>query len=470
VGSLFSALDTAAGALSAFNQAIDVTQNNVANANTPGWAKQSPVMQADAVDSANGTLGGVSEVTINSRSAIADTSVQQAQSLLGEFQQLQTSLAPVQTVMDVSSSSAIPSALNALFSAFSQWSTQPTNANYQTGVINAAQDTAEAFQQVASQLASATSATTQDIQSTVTQINNDASLVQGYNAQLAAGNSNPGLQAQMENTLENLSSLVNFQTVPGASGTVTVLIGGQTPLVIGTTVDALSVGTNVAGATNGPPTVTILDSNGNDVTSQVTSGSLAGLLSVRNNVIPSLIGGGSQVGGLNTLAKNLADTVNNLLQSGSTTTTTPFQAGTPLFTYTGTPPSGISATLQVTPGFQGRQLAAVQTGPPLVSNGIALQLAQLNSNPAGQINGQSYSQYFGSLAATIGNAVSGANSNATAQQQTVSQAKSVQQQVSGVSLDEEAIRLVQIQGAYQAASKFVTVIDQITQSLMNMVQ
>ena len=62
-----------------------------------------------------------------------------------------------------------------------------------------------------------------------------------------------------------------------------------------------------------------------------------------------------------------------------------------------------------------------------------------------------------------------ANTAATAQSQLVAQAKSLQQQVSGVSLDEEAIRLVQLQSSYQAASKVVTVIDNLTQSLMNMV-
>ena len=470
MGSLFSALNTAAGALSAFNKAIDVTQNNVANANTPGWAAQNPVMESVNIQSADGTVGGVTEETINSRNPLADTAVQQAQSLMGKFQQLQTSLAPVQTAMDVTSSSAIPSALNELFSAFSQWSTQPTNGTYQTGVINAAQDVSEAFQEVSAQLNSAAGTVTQNLQSTVTQINQDAAEIQGFNAQIAAGNSNPGLQAQIESTLENLSSLANIQTLPGAGGTITVLLGGQTPLVIGTTVDALSVGTNVAGATNGPPTSTILDSNGNDVTSQVTSGSLGALLSVGNNLIPSLIGGGSQTGGLNTLAKSLADTVNNLLESGSTTATPPFQAGSALFTYNANPPSGIAATLGVTPNFQGSQLAAVQTGPPQVSNGIALQLANLDTNPAGQINGQSFSGYFASLAANVGNAVSSANTSATAQQQAVSQAQSLQQQLSGVSLDQQAVQLVQIQSAYQAASKVVTVIDQITQSLMDMVQ
>ncbi len=39
-----------------------------------------------------------------------------------------------------------------------------------------------------------------------------------------------------------------------------------------------------------------------------------------------------------------------------------------------------------------------------------------------------------------------------------------------MSLNEEAVRLVQLQSSYQAASKVVTVIDQLTQSLMSMVQ
>jgi len=469
VGSLFSALNAAAGALNALQQAMDATQSNVANANSAGYAKQTPVMES--IDTAaNGLSGGVMEQTQDSRSAFADTAVQQQQSLLGQFQQLQTSLAPLQSIMDVSSSSVIPSALNQLFQSFSQWSTQPSNATNQTDVINAAQSTAQAFQQVASALNSASASTTQDLQSTVAQINQYAAQIQNLNASIAAGRGNPGLDAQMENTLENLSSLVDIQTMPGVGGMVTVLVGGQTPLVIGTQVDALQVGSDVANAVNGPPNATILDSNGNDVTAQVTSGSLAGLLSVRNNLIPSLIGGGQQDGGLNTLAKSLADTVNTLLEQGSTTAVAPFQAGSALFSYNAASPSGIAASLQVTAGFQPGQLAATDPGPPTVSNGIALKLAGLDTDPAGQINGMSFSQYFGSLAASVGNAVDSANTSAAAQAQSVSQAKNLQQQLSGVSLDEQAVRLIQLQSSYQAASKIVTVVDEITQTLMNMIQ
>ena len=42
MGSLFSALNSASQSLQAFEQAIDVTQNNVTNANSPGYAEQVP--------------------------------------------------------------------------------------------------------------------------------------------------------------------------------------------------------------------------------------------------------------------------------------------------------------------------------------------------------------------------------------------------------------------------------------------
>jgi flagellar hook-associated protein 1 FlgK len=53
------------------------------------------------------------------------------------------------------------------------------------------------------------------------------------------------------------------------------------------------------------------------------------------------------------------------------------------------------------------------------------------------------------------------------QQTLVAQAKTLRQQLSGVSLDEEAIHLVQLQRSYQAASRIVSVVDQLAQSILN---
>ena len=251
---------------------------------------------------------------------------------------------------------------------------------------------------------------------------------------------------------------------------MTLLLGGQTPLVIGSQLDTLQVSPDTVNDQSGPPNLQILDSNGNNVTAQISSGSLAALLNVQNNVLPSLAGGGQQVGALNTLAQSVADTVNGVLAQGSTTTTPPYQAGSPLFTYDAADPAGVAATLAVNPAITPAQLAPVSTGPPLVSNGTALQLAALNNTAEAALNGQSFTQYFAGLVAQVGNAASNASTSATAQQQVLTQAQTLQQQLSGVNVDEEAIRLVQLQSAYQASSKVVTIVDQLLQDVMNMVE
>jgi flagellar hook-associated protein 1 FlgK len=471
MGNLYSVLNSASQSLQAFEQAIDVVQNNVSNANSPGYADQIPLLISQDFQSITGINGGgVKEVTEDTRSTYADTAVQQQLSLQGLYQQLQTTLTPLQNVFDVSSSSPIPSALNQLFQSFSQWSTNPDDTNYQAAVIDAAQQVGGAFQQAAVELGQIQTSTANDIQSTVAQINQDAAAIQSYNQAMGQSSQpNAGLSAQLESTLENLSGLANIQVLQGSGGTVTVLLGGQTALVEGLQVNDIQAVNDTSSNVGNPgaaPNISIEDSNGNDITGQITSGSLTGLLSAYNTTIPSLIGGGQQVGGLNTLAQGLADSVNNILDQA---TTSSGASGIPLFTYNAAAPAGIAGTLAINPAITGSQLAAADPGPPFVDNGAALTLAGLDSSSPGPVDGQGFTQYFSSLTSAVGYAVSNAGTQATAQSQLVAQAQSLQQQVSGVSLDEEATRLIQYQSSYDAASKVVTVIDDTLQSLIQMI-
>ncbi len=473
MGNLFAALNSAGDALRAFERAVDVTQNNVTNANSPGYVKQVPLLQSRAFQPANGLSGGVVELTQNSRNEFAETAVQHQVSLLGEFSQLQTSLGPLQSVLDVSANSAIPSALNQLFQSFSSWSTQPDNANYRTAVINAAQSVATAFQQAAGQLNNLRASTGHDLQSTVNQINQDAAKIHDYNLAIARQTApDAGLDAQVHSTIEDLSSLANVQVIPGNGGTVTVLLGGQTPLVIGDQLNTLSVqfaASSGAPNPNAPPSASIIDASGANVTEHVTSGSLHALLSVRNDLIPQLAGGPQQAGDLNLLAKSLADTVNKLLGQG-TTSASASQTGSPLFSYDASSATNIAASFGVNKSIAPGQLAPADPGPPPVANGIGLKLAGLDSDPAGQINGQSFTQFFASLASRIGAEAQNASTGVAAQTALVGQAKTLRQQLSGVSIDEEAVRLIELQRSYQAASKVVSVVDQLTQTILDLVK
>jgi len=77
MGSLFSALTSAGQSLQQFERAMDVTQNNVTNANSPGYAEQVPEMVSQPFEANSGLAGGVKEVTQNTRDSYADAAVQQ---------------------------------------------------------------------------------------------------------------------------------------------------------------------------------------------------------------------------------------------------------------------------------------------------------------------------------------------------------------------------------------------------------
>ena len=55
-------------------------------------------------------------------------------------------------------------------------------------------------------------------------------------------------------------------------------------------------------------------------------------------------------------------------------------------------------------------------------------------------------------------------------QQLLTQAQGVREQTSGVSLDEEATRLIQFQRAYQASAQLLSVLNQLTGTVINMLQ
>ncbi len=476
MGSLLTALQSSASAMQTFEQALETIGNNVSNSSTPGYADQSVALTALPFQPSQGLPGGVAVGAIqSSRNEFAEQNVRQQVSILGTSESTSQSLSSIESTFTVSSDGGVAGALNQLFSDFSSWSVSPSSSAAQQTVIDDAQQVSEAFQQAYTGLSQNLTGTGQQIQATVTQINSYASQLAADNQQIQNGDRNDaGLDASIHSTLESLSELTNITARQESNGTWTVLAGGQTPLVLGTRTDQLNVSFSTAPSDpatvpGGVPPARIVDSDGVDVTGEISQGQLGGQLQIYNSVLPSLIGNSYQQGGLNVLAQGVADTVNNILTSGNISDGPPPVAGIPLFTYNAATPTAVAGTLGVNPAVTPGQLAAIQPGPPEVSNGIPLQLAAL-ANPTtttGQINGFSFTGYYGTLAAQVGQESSNAQNQLTVQQQTVAQARSLRSQISDVSLNEEAAKLLQFQNAYQATAQTITILDTLTQDTIN---
>ncbi len=470
MGGLFGALDSGLSAIKALQNALTVAENNVTNASTPGYASQTPTFEATAFDPQNGLDGGVnSGPTQSTDNHYADQAVMAQYSLQGNFNAQSTALSSIQGLFDVTGQTGVIGALNNLFQSFSAWASDPNSSGSQQGVISQAQALAEQFQSAAASLGQTTTQINNQISSTVQQINNLAQQIVTDNAAIAPGNPpDPNAQANLEASLESLSQLADITVNYNSNGTVNVLLGGESGLVLGQQAYAISASFTSSGSgtyANAVPDAQILDSNGQDITSQITQGSLGGLLNVRNTVLPSLQGDGSQQGALNILAQQVADRVNTIL-TGATTPSG--AAGTALFTYSATSGVDVAATLAVNPAITPDQLAPADSA---ASNGAALELSNLgNSTAAGdEIDGQTILGYASGTATQIGQQASNAQTGENLHTQLLAQAQAVQTGISGVSLDAEAAQVMQLQQGYDAVGKMVSVIDTLSSTLINMI-
>jgi flagellar hook-associated protein 1 FlgK len=455
MSSLFAMMGAAGQALDVYQQALSVIQNNVNNSSTPGYAAQSLNLEAMPLDVATGLAGGVAAAGLdNSRDPYAEEQLQQQTQALGQYNSQAQSTGTIQSFFDASGNSGVSAALSSLFQSFSAWSVNPNDSTAQQSVLASAGTVASAIQGLASSLTQTSQQLDTSIASTATQINSIAGQIQSYNEQrLTETTPDPGEDAKLYSALDNLSQLTNFSTVTQPDGTVTVMLGGGSPLVIGSQQYALSTTSSPAGAQ-------VLDSQGNDITSQITGGQLGGLLDSTNRVLGSMLGNSQQTGTLNEFATALAETVNGILTSG--TVSPGGAAGTALFAYSATPTDAASS---LTVNSNVTLAAANGNG----SNGNANELAALANTPLAQLGNMSLTQYFGQITSDIGQENQTATDNQTSQQQVVSQATTLLNQVSGVSLNEEATNVLQFQSAYQASAQVLTVLNTIADSVIAMI-
>ncbi|HWQ56124.1 MAG TPA: flagellar hook-associated protein FlgK [Bryobacteraceae bacterium] len=475
MSNLLASIRTAGDTLRTYEKGLTVTQNNIANASTPGYARAGMSLIAEYFDPDHGTIGGVGTAPIQSaRSSLAERAVRRQLEGLGYASTQTQLLEGIEAAFPVSSGSGIPGALNDLLASFSSWSLTPNDSNARAAVLEDARGLARAFGDTATQLSEASRTAEATLNDTVSHINALVGQLRDTNTAIRnGGRDDAGLEALAHSTMEKLSELVDFTALEQADGTFTILAGGMVPLVIGDQEYPLSVDfaqPEDPAWPEGPNPARVLDAAGEDVTARIKGGTLGGTLDVRNRVLPGLIGSSSETGGVNRLAVAIAERVNGLLAAGMTEDdATPAE---PLFQFDALNQTAAAITLTVNELFEPEMLAAIDPGPPYVSNGTALKLAGLgmSSDPADQIDGTGFTQFYAGMAERVGRQHAEAKETVLRQETSVAQARAVREEISGVSLDEEAILLLEYQRAYQAAAQLISVLDELTETAVNLLR
>jgi flagellar hook-associated protein 1 len=278
-------------ALQAFQAAISVTSNNIANANTPGYAKES-IDLTSATPQSNGSTSVGAGVVVNgiSRSfsqAVANQ-LNTSQSNLGQLNALQSYSSQIDNLVGTTAG-GLSTALQSFYSAWSDVANDPSSTATRQALLGKAQSIAASFQSTSSQLDALNSDINSRITSDVQQINTIGASISTLNQQIVVSTAQSGGQPpndlidQRDQLVSNLSSLTGITTTLDSNGALNVFVGNGQPLVLQGTTTKLTTVPNQFDATQ--LEISSAGSNGNSISSQITSGDLGGLLAARSQVV-----------------------------------------------------------------------------------------------------------------------------------------------------------------------------------------
>jgi flagellar hook-associated protein 1 len=337
-------------ALQAFQNAINVTSNNVANASTPGYDRET-VNLTEAIPQSNGaaTVGAGVVVSGISRafSQAATNQLNTSQSSLGQLNALQSYTNQIDNLFGTTVG-GLSTALQSFYNAFSDVANNPTSTASRQALLSQAQSVASSFQNASGELSSLNSDVNSRISGDVTQINSIATAISKLNSQIVTSTSQDGSQPpnelldQRDQLVSNLSQLVGITTTTETDGALNVFVGNGQPLVLQGQVTPL---TTVANQFNASQLEIASSASSAVISSNITSGDLGGLLAARTQVInPAL----NQLG---QIATALSQSVNAQQSDGLDLSgnfgANIFSVGTPLATGSSKNTDAVTAAVSV---------------------------------------------------------------------------------------------------------------------------
>jgi flagellar hook-associated protein 1 FlgK len=441
--SSFSGLTNALAALNVQRYGMEVTGQNIANANTPGYTRQRAELAAvgpvTGVAALYATQHPNGSVTVSGTTRLNDPMLDvRARTEHGDngFRQSTANvLSSAETLFDEPSDHGLAEQLNDFWNSWAAVANNPGDLAARNVVLQKATGLASSLNQSSANLARLTQSVSQQATAATAQINTAAGALAQLNGQIAiataSGTNTNALADQRDVLLMKLADLAGAQSTVLADGTATVSIGGQS-LVSSTTANAVSLNSGnqilVGGVAAGP-----------------AGGSLQALSDSLTTALP---GYAAQLDGV---AAALAGTVNASQASGFDLAGNP---GTALFA------GSTAATLSVAVTNPAKLAASGAPGGNL-DGSVALGMSQLGSSTSGADS--AYRNLVGTLATDVQRVVQ----QAEVQQAVTNSIDELAQSSAGVSFDEETTNLLTYQRAYQASSRVLTTVDEVLDTLIS---
>lgn len=459
----FSAFEIGRRALNANQAGINITGQNIANVNTPGYSRRYLTLAESTTANLSGFQVGMG-VTVKGvqsfRDNLIQSRIQTETGISGRLTAFRDSLAPVEVALQGSEEGGLQNALSSFFGSFRDLDASPNSVSLRAVVVQRASNLASSFQSTRAKLDDIRSDTDQQIRTTVDTVNSLAGHIAELNGQIsgadAAGTDSSALKDQRDQLITQFSELTGARQTTNGDGTVNLTIGEGRAIVSGIHAFNLQTG-------NTPP---------------------LGLATITLDGQPALFDEGkirgyqeaitetsAQINNLDGLAASLVQRVNTLHTSG---TDLNGAAGGNFFT-AGTPATPVTAAnISIDPAVLAdpKTVVASPRTQPGQNGTVAGEIANLLNDPNTTVGSStgSFSSIYGSMLSDAGSKLNSAETNLQTQAAIIEQATMQRDAISGVSLDEEAINLMQYQKAFEAAARFMKVADEMTQTILSLAQ
>lgn len=456
----FSAFEIGRRALNANQFGISLTGQNIANINTPGYSRRRAQLAETTTIDVNGKQfgTGVSVVGIQSfRNNLIQSRIQTEKGVAGKLTAYRDSLAPVEVALNSSESGGLQNSISSFFGAFRDLDANPNSLSLRAVATQRGTNLASAFQSTRSKLDAIRTDVDGQLRSSVDQVNTLSEHIAKLNSDIRTAESSGGdasaLRDQRGELINDISELAGVRQTQNADGTVNLTIGEGSPLVTGDRAFQLQAVTT-------PPlgfaTITL-----EGQPAILEEGKILGYQQAIDEV-------NSQLDKLDNLAAAVVQRVNTLHTSG---TDLDGNAGGKFFSDS---PAVTAANISLDPLVKANpRLVVASALPQPGANGtVAGEIANLMTDPTTTVGSEtgSFSSIYGSMLSDTGEKLNSAESNLQTQAAIISQATAQRDSVSGVSLDEEAINLLQYQKAFEAAARFIKVADEMTQTILSLAQ
>jgi flagellar hook-associated protein 1 FlgK len=299
---------------------MGVVSNNIANANTSGYTVET-VQVASNVTGGVGTgvtdLGTVSQVSKYLQDSVlqANTSSSQATAYSTLYQDLENALGTISS--NQTGGGDISSQLGTLETALSSLSTTPQDAAYSSNVVQDLDNLTSNLNSLSTEIQQLRTTADSEISQTVDDANTQLNTINSLNKQISTaqglGESTAALSDLRMNALKSLSGDLGVNYYVDKNGAMQIYTTSGQQLLVGDNVNELShtavtVNQNMSYSNGG---ITGIMVGNTDITSDISSGTLAGLIQQRDTELPNA------QNELNTLAQSLSTTLNTISNQGT---------------------------------------------------------------------------------------------------------------------------------------------------------